>query len=337
MPKAVIIGGGSWGLAFSSLLIDNKVDVYLWEYNSRYVAEIRQTGYNSSLLPGIRINALVTLSSDMSEILSSQPDILILAVPSHVLRETLQKISPYLPQQQNLKSIVNLAKGIEETTLLRMSEVIASELPERYHQLISTLSGPSHAEEVARRIPTAVVLAGKNEKSYTYAQELISNDYFRVYSSDDLIGVELGGAVKNIIAIASGIVSGLGLGDNTQGALLTRGLAEIRRLGEALGADPNTFNGLSGIGDLITTAISSHSRNRYVGFHLGKGEKLSAVLAGMTMVAEGVRTTKSIYELQSSAGVSMPITEEIYLVLFAGKPPREAIHDLMTRELKEED
>ncbi len=337
MSRVVIIGGGSWGLAFATLMHYNGARVSIWEYNPLYVEEIRKTGYNSKLLPDIRIPGEIKISAKMDEALSNEPEVLIFAVPSHIMRAVTAQTAPHIKNNQGLKSIVNLAKGIEEESLLRMSEVIASQLPDKMTPLISTLSGPSHAEEVARRIPTTVVLAGYNKEILTYTQELISNDFFRVYRSNDLIGVELGGAVKNIIAIASGIVSGLRLGDNTQGALLTRGLAEIRRLGDVMGADPNTFNGLSGIGDLITTAISVHSRNRYVGYQLGKGRKLPDILASMTMVAEGVKTTRSIYDLKKQKHVSMPITDQIYQVLFADKPPKQAIYDLMTRELKEED
>lgn len=337
MPKAIVIGGGSWGLAFATLMEYNGIDVSIWEYNQQYVDEIRQTGYNTRLLPDIRIEQSIKITSDMAEVFSQDADILIYAVPSHTMRAVTAQTASFLQSQKRLKSIVNLAKGIEEDSMLRMSEVISSQIPSDLSHLISSLSGPSHAEEVARKIPTTVVLAGTNEEGLTYTQELLSNEFFRIYRSNDLIGVELGGAVKNIIAIASGIVSGLGLGDNTQGALLTRGLVEIRRLGDVMGADPNTFNGLSGIGDLITTAFSTHSRNRYVGFELGKGRKLAEILTSMTMVAEGVRTTKSIYQLKKQKKVSMPITEQIYQVLFADKPPKQAIYDLMTRELKEED
>jgi len=337
LPEAVIIGGGSWGLAFASLMRSNGIEISLWEYNREYVEEIRKTGYNSRLLPGIRIDERIAVTSDIQEAFQIDPDILILAVPSHTMRSVVGLVVPFAVKSKNLKSIVNLAKGIEEETLMRMSEVIRTQLPEHLSTIVTTLSGPSHAEEVARRVPTAVVLAGSNDESLTYTQELISNEYFRIYRSPDIVGVELGGAVKNIIAIASGIVSGLDLGDNTQGALLTRGLSEIRRLGDALGADPNTFNGLSGIGDLITTAFSQHSRNRHVGYQLGRGKKLNDILTSMHMVAEGVNTTRSIYHLKDKLSVTMPITEQIYQVLFNDKPPEEAIRDLMTRELKEED
>ncbi len=337
MAQVVIIGGGSWGLAIANLLADNKVTVSVWEYNNKYVREVELTGYNSTFLPGIRINDRVLISSDMNQVFKVDPHILIFAVPSHTMRSVAIQVRNCLKDIKKLKAIINLAKGVEEKTMKRMSEVLLDELPSVTHRLICSLSGPSHAEEVANFIPTTVTLAGDDDDSLVYAQSLLSNEYFRVYTSEDLIGVELGGAVKNIIAIAAGIIDGIGLGDNTMGALLTRGLAEIRRLGVKLNAHPQTFNGLSGIGDLITTAISRHSRNRYVGYCLGKGQKLDDILSSMAMVAEGVRTTRSIYHLSKNLQVDMPITCEVYNILFNNKDPQEAIRELMTRDLKEED
>lgn len=337
MTKALIIGGGSWGLAIANLIAGNGGDVTVWEYNPEFVKEIKQTGFNSTLLPEVMIDKRIKISADMKEAFICQPEILMFAVPSHAMRSVAIRAREQISTANTIKSIVCLAKGIEEGSMKRMSEVLTEELPVFLTEKISALSGPSHAEEVAKGIPTTVTLAGYNEESLSFCQNLLSNDYFRVYTSSDIIGVEFGGAIKNIIAIAAGIIDGLGLGDNTMGALLTRGLAEIRRLGVKLDADPNTFNGLSGIGDLITTAISKHSRNRYVGFNLGIGRKLDDILASMTMVAEGVRTAKSIFLLSNKLKVSMPITAEVYNILFKDKAPREAIQDLMTRELKEED
>lgn len=337
MIRAAIIGGGSWGLATANLLQRNGAEVYVWEYNEEYASEVKETGYNQTFLPGVLIDKSIIISSDLGEILSIDPSLLVFALPSHTMRPVVRLVSKYILEESRIKAVVNLSKGIEEETMLRMSQVLASELPDCLTDKISTLSGPSHAEEVARFIPTTVTLAGKNDESLAYVQELFSNEYFRVYTSNDIVGVEMGGAIKNVISIAAGIIDGLGLGDNTMGALLTRGLAEIRRLGVKLGSDQRTFNGLSGIGDLVTTAISKHSRNRYVGFQLGKGKKLDDILASMKMVAEGVRTTKSIYRLAVDLQVSMPITTEVYHILFNNKDPQKAIRDLMTRELKEED
>ena len=231
--------------------------------------------------------------------------------------------------------VVSAAKGIEEGTYKRMTEVLESELGET--RGVAALSGPSHAEEVSRKMPTTVTVACADETAAGELQELFITPYFRVYTNDDVIGVEMGAALKNVIAIASGVADGLGFGDNSKGALLTRGLAEIKRLGVDMGARPETFAGLSGLGDLITTCMSRHSRNRYVGERLGRGDKLDDIIAGMKMVAEGVKTTRTARELALARNVEMPITEEMYLVMFEGKDAREAVNDLMTREAKAED
>jgi len=262
-------------------------------------------------------------------------EILIIAVPSHVYRETVKNVSKYIGNS-NFKAIVNLTKGLEEGSLKRMSEILQEELSEVYKNKVCTLSGPSHAEEVAKGIPTVVVVAGENLDVLQYVQNIFSNERFRVYTSSDLVGVEIGAAVKNVIAIAAGVIDGLGFGDNTKGALLTRALVEIKRLGIVLGANEETFSGLSGLGDLITTAISGHSRNRHVGYNLGKGMKLDDITKNMVMIAEGVNTTKNIRELKEKRGVSMPITEEMYQMLFNDKEPIEALRSLMDRELKDE-
>ena len=232
--------------------------------------------------------------------------------------------------------MVNLAKGIENDTLCRMSEVLMRELPGSLHKNIITLSGPCHAEEVARKMPTSVVVAGLNEEAVKEAQKIFMNRFFRVYTSNDLIGVELGGSLKNVIAIASGIGDGLDLGDNAKGALLTRGLAEMVRLGEKLGASPLTFAGLSGMGDLITTCLSKYSRNRYVGEQIGKGKTLKEILEGMVMVAEGVKTTKSAFDLSVKHKVDMPITHQVNRILFENLDPQKALSELMSRDPKSE-
>jgi len=229
-----------------------------------------------------------------------------------------------------------LTKGLEEGSLKRMSEILQEELSEVYKNKVCTLSGPSHAEEVAKGIPTVVVVAGENLDVLQYVQNIFSNERFRVYTSNDIVGVEIGAAVKNVIAIAAGVIDGLGFGDNTKGALLTRALVEIKRLGIVLGANEETFSGLSGLGDLITTAISAHSRNRYVGYNLGKGMKIDDITKNMVMIAEGVNTTKNLWELKEKRGISMPITEEMYQMLFNEKEPIEALRSLMDRELKDE-
>ena len=334
--KFAILGGGAWGLALAKLLSENGHDVKVWEYNPEYVALLRDTHANPFLLKGITLPDAVFFSHAFDEVLTPDTEHLIFAVPSQFLRQAVRSAAPYLCALPGLKSIINVAKGIEENTLQRMSEVLSEELPDCQKALVICLSGPSHAEEVARKIPTAVVLAGSDDELLESLQPLFSNAYFRAYRAPDLIGVEVGGAVKNIIAIAAGIIDGLGFGDNTKGALLTRGLVEIRRLGIALGAMPETFLGLSGVGDLFTTAASQHSRNRFVGYELGQGKKLNAILASMQAVAEGVATTRSVHALALKLGVEMPITAQVHAVLFDDKQPLQAMTELMTRSLKSE-
>ncbi len=334
--QITIMGGGAWGLAISKLLAENGNQVSLWEFNPAYVELIKTTHSNPYLLKDIEIPGSIIVTNQIEEALSNNPEYIIFAIPSQFLRSSLRNAISSISSLQEIKAIINVAKGVEEHTLKRMSEVLAEELPSVLSAKIMTLSGPSHAEEVARKIPTAVVIAGSNDPLLSEVQRLFSNSYFRVYRSHDLIGVEIGGAVKNIISIAAGIIDGIGYGDNTKGALLTRGIVEIQRLGVALGAHAETFLGLSGMGDLITTAISPHSRNRYVGFEIGKGRKLKEILDSMKAVAEGVATTKSIYEIKSKFNIDMPITEQIYEVLFQDKSPFEAMIQLMTRSLKEE-
>lgn len=335
MAKISIIGGGSWGLAMALMLHKNSHEIKVWEYNPQNVKKLQSERKNDDYLKDIIFPEEIFFTSEMSELFSEMPEVVVFAVPSSFLRKTVNSVKNYL-KNENLKAIVNLAKGLEEDTLKRMSEVIIEELPEWCKEMVCSLSGPSHAEEVSKGIPTAVVVAGCNTEVLQLVQSEFSNVSFRVYTSTDLTGVEIGAAVKNIIAIAAGVIDGLGFGDNTKGALLTRGLAEIKRLGLALNADLDTFSGLSGLGDLVTTAISQHSRNRFVGYHLGKGLKLEEILKNMVMVAEGVITTKNIRELKEKLNISMPITEEMYQVLFNNKDPREALIELMTRELKNE-
>ncbi len=332
MPERVtILGAGSWGLAVARLLDRNGHRVTVWEFDPEEYRLVKEHRTHPKKLPGCRLPDSVEISNDLAGAVDGA-ELLVLAIPAQVLRTALGslrgKISPDV-------GLVNLAKGIEIGTLKRMSEVIDDVLGHDPSRIV-TLSGPSHAEEVVKDMPTTVVAGGIDERFVTEVQEIFSGPTFRVYFCDDLLGVELGGALKNIIAIAAGIMSGLGMGDNTFGALITRGLAEITRLGTAMGAKPLTFGGLSGVGDLVTTCVSQHSRNRYVGERIGRGEKLADVLAGMTMVAEGVQTTRSGYELSRLHDIEMPITEQVYRVLFEDKAPVEAVADLMGRELKPE-
>jgi len=331
-----ILGGGAWGLALAKLLSENGHEVKVWEYNKDFVQLLNETHSNPNLLKDVILPENIAFSNDFAEILKPETEYVIFAIPSQFLRAAVQKAAPHLARLNNLKAVINVAKGIEENTLKRMSEVLTEELPDQLKSKIICLSGPSHAEEVARQIPTAVVIAGTDDELLTNLQSLFSNTYFRVYRSHDMAGVEIGGAVKNVIAIAAGIIDGLGYGDNTKGALLARGLAEINRLGIAMGAQPETFLGLSGIGDLFTTAASLHSRNRFVGNEIGKGRTLTDILASMQAVAEGVATTRSVNTLSTKLDVEMPITEQIYEVLFNNKSPKIAMIELMTRSLKSE-
>jgi glycerol-3-phosphate dehydrogenase (NAD(P)+) len=332
MAKIAVLGAGGWGIALSTLLNNNGHKVTLWEFDSEEMERLHIQREHKQKLPGVIIPDGVEITNQLHSAVSSA-NILALALPSHTVREVAKKISMI-----DLKDpvVVNLAKGIENDTLLRMSEVLKQELPYSLHDKITTLSGPSHAEEVARRIPTTVVVAGFKEEVAKKVQQTFMTPYFRVYTNSDLIGVELGGSLKNVIAIASGIGDGMGLGDNSKGALLSRGLAEIIRLGEKLGAKRETFAGLSGLGDLVTTCISQFSRNRFVGEQIGKGQTLKEIESEMVMVAEGIRTTRSAYELSLKHQVEMPITQQVYQVLFENKKPREAITELMTRDPKSE-
>lgn len=329
--RVTILGAGSWGMAASHLLYRQGCEVTLWEYNPEDFECLSQTRANPNRLSSFKLDDGVLVTDDLAGAVEGA-DVIAIALPSQQVRKAIRPVAHRLP---NIPAIVNLAKGVERKTLQRVSEVIMDESgvdPER----IATLSGPSHAEEVVVDMPTTVVAASTSENLADSVQALFSVGHFRVYKSPDIIGVELGGALKNIIAIAAGIADGLKLGDNTKGALMTRGLAEITRLGIAIGARPETFAGLSGMGDLVTTCISRHSRNRHVGDCIGRGERLDDILAGMKMVAEGVQTTHSGYELAKRHGIEMPITEAVYQVLFEDKPAPEALGDLMERKLRAE-
>lgn len=329
--SVTILGAGSWGMSVSQILSDNDCQVILWEHDPKEARRLKSERTRENKLALFKLSESVTVSSSLEQALSDA-DLVVLAIPSQNLRAVLNEACSYLREKPR---ILNLAKGIENKTLKRISEIVDDVLGDSKFSF-ATLSGPSHAEEVAKRMPTTITVAGHDNRFNTHLQELFSNSYFRVYNSSDLVGVEMGGALKNIIAIAAGIISGLGMGDNTTGALVTRGLAEISRLGITMGARAETFAGLSGVGDLITTCSSEHSRNRYVGVEIGKGRNLNDIIDGMTMVAEGVETTRACYELSRLKSVEMPITKEVYKVLFENKPPGEAIWELMGRELKSE-
>jgi len=329
--RICICGAGAWGLAIANLLACSGHTVSLWEIDKSSAQQLAESRRAPERLSGLVLPENVHISSDISDALSGC-DLAILAIPSQFLRSVVRLASK---QFQSLAIVINVAKGIESSTLLRMSEVVIDE-SEVSPEKVITLSGPSHAEEVLLEMPTTVVAAGSAPETRERVQQLFSSSAFRVYSSDDLTGVELGGSLKNVIAISAGITDGLGFGDNTKGALITRGLAEITRLGSALGARAETFAGLSGIGDLVTTCASPHSRNRFVGEQIGRGKSLDSILSGMQAVAEGVETTRSAYQLAVGYDVEMPITTEIYKVLFEQKNPSVALGDLMGRKLKAE-
>ena len=331
--NVAVLGAGSWGTTLGLLLDENGHDVTLWEFNADFAAALKADGENKRFLPGVSIPQSIGIETAIDAAVRDA-DLILFVVPSHVTR-TVAKSVAATGAVKSATIIVNAAKGLEEGTLRRMSEVLVEELPVKPSQ-ICTLSGPSHAEEVSRHMPTSVVVAGISEDATRAAQDVFFGPYFRVYSNSDLVGVEVGVALKNVIAIAAGVCDGLGYGDNTKAALLTRGLVEITRLGLALGARQETFFGLAGIGDLIATALSRHSRNRYVGERVGKGESLDRVLGDMVMVAEGVRTTRAAVDMGRKLGVDLPIISSVHAVLFDGVDPQDAINELMNRPPQEE-
>jgi len=329
-----ILGAGGWGIAIANLLSQKGISIKLWEFDPQAAEKLKTTRTLPNKLPGIYLDDKIVLTSNLAEAIDKST-VICFIVPSQTLRSTAEKIAAIGLRHQPI--LVNFAKGIEVGSLKRMSEILDDVIPSTSRSGIATLSGPSHAEEVARGIPTAVVAASRDMEIAREVQNLLLVPRFRVYTSTDILGVELAGSLKNIIALAAGMLDGLGMGDNTRGALLTRGLAEIVRMGKKLGADPLTFSGLSGVGDLITTCLSRHSRNRFVGEQIGKGRKLQDVLTHMSMVAEGVQTTKSGYDLASRLSVEMPITNQVHSVLFGDRSPADAISNLMGRDPKPED
>lgn len=331
--KIAVLGAGSWGMALALVLENNGHQVTLWEFRPDAAEKLSETRDAGEFLAGISIPTTIDVTNDF-QFACDGKDMIVVAVPSHVVREVSKSLND-LPDMKNTV-LVNVAKGVENETLLRMSQVILDNVSWTSENKVVTLSGPSHAEEVSRRIPTAIVSACPNLDTAELVQYLFMNRYFRVYTNQDIIGVELGGALKNIIAIAAGICDGAGFGDNTKAALQPRGLVEIVRLGVAMGANQETFAGLSGMGDLIVTCMSKHSRNRFVGEQIGKGRKLNDILKDMVMVAEGVKTTRSAYELSKKYDVEMPITAQTFQVLFEDKDARDALNELMMRGPKEE-
>lgn len=329
--KIAVLGDGAWGTALALNLHRNHHQVAVWSAfaeNAEYVTKHHE---NKKFLPGVKIPADILYTPDMGSI-AGEADLILLGTPSQYLRGTLMQLKKYIQPERQM--VVNIAKGIEVKTHLRMSQLCEEILgPTKY----TAISGPSHAEEVSRNIPTLVTAASKDIRIAKKIQSIFMNEYFRVYTSSDLVGVELGGALKNVYAVAAGILDGIGLGDNTKAALMTRGIVELARLGVKLGGRKSTFSGLSGIGDLIVTCTSKHSRNRFVGEELGKGRKLDEIIQSMNgMVAEGVKTCESAKELADSVNVETPLVSGVYEVLFHNRPAKEIIFELMTRKAKVE-
>lgn len=327
--KIAIIGAGGWGTAVAKVLSENNHKVTIWTHETDVIEELNSSRSNSKYLPGIQIGHEIKATDNPDAI--KRCDLYVLAIPTQYIRPVFKQYQ--FPIKD--KILVNLSKGIEKNTLMRVSEILNDVAGINGNQYV-ILTGPSHAEEVSRKTPTTIVAASDIIENARLIQDIFTNSYFRVYTSDDVIGCEMGGALKNVIAIAAGIIDGLGIGDNTKAALITRGLAGMTRLGVALGAKPNTFFGLSGIGDLIVTCSSKLSRNRYVGEQIGKGRLLKDILKEMKMVAEGVETTISVHQLGGKHQVELPITEQVYKILFEDVNPRTALANLMTRETKHE-
>jgi len=335
VKQAAVVGAGSWGTALAKMLSDKGYHITLWGHRQEHVDEIVSMRENRTYLPGFKLNDNLAATADLMEAVSNQP-LVVMVVPSHGFRDVFRQLLPHLADNTH---VISAVKGIENNTLMTMTQVMKDELtglvsPPDLH--LGVLAGPSFAKEVAAGVPTAVSVAAKFKKEAVFFQAFFNAPLFRVYACTDLIGLELGGALKNIVAIAAGISDGLGYGTNTRAALITRGLAEISRLGVAMGAEPLTFSGLGGLGDLVLTCTGDLSRNRTVGLKLGQGKTLSTILAEMNMVAEGVMTTRSAWNLAGKIEVEMPILEQVYQVLYKDKPCNKAVRDLLSRSLKQE-
>lgn len=325
MEKIGIMGAGSWGTALAVLLDKNGHDVTVWSIDKKEVEMLSEKREHVSKLPGVKLPESIKVTNDMEEGIKGK-DIIVLAVPSPFTRSTAKAMKPFVSEGQIL---VNVAKGIEESTLMTLSEQIEEEIPQAN---VAVLSGPSHAEEVGRQLPTTVVVGAKSQQTAEYLQKVFMSEAFRVYTSPDILGIELGGSLKNVIALAAGIADGLGYGDNTKAALITRGIAEITRLGVKMGGKLETFTGLTGIGDLIVTCASVHSRNRKAGYLMGQGKTMKEAMDEVQMVVEGVYSAKAAKKLAEKYEESMPIVEEINKILFEDKKAEEAVRELMLRD-----
>ena len=331
-PSIGVVGAGSWGTALANLLAEKGFPIDQWVYEAEVMAEMAAHRENRRFLPGVTLSDNLHPANDLEAVVAGK-DLVLVVTPSHVTRQTMMRCAPAIGETT---IVVSASKGIENQTHLTMSGILAEIIPGLTADRLAVLTGPSFAREVARQVPTVVTVASSNSDTATFVQRVFATAYFRVYTIEDVIGAELGAAVKNVIAIAAGVIDGLGLGLNTRAALITRGLVEIRRLGLAMGAQPRTFTGLAGAGDLILTCTGDLSRNHTIGKQIGEGRKLGDLLAGMHMVAEGVKTAKSVYNLSRKLGVEMPISHAIYHVLYDDLDPKTALHQLMTRDLKQE-
>ncbi len=335
MKNVAVLGAGSWGTALALLLSRKGVPTIMWGRNTDFIKELNTRRENTRYLPHALFPHTLELTSDLAEAVRDR-DVLLIVVPSHGFRKTVRQVATLLDENHLPAAVISATKGIENSTLCSMTEVLEQEMPPALSGRFAVLSGPSFAREVADSLPTAVSLAATDTGICMKLQELFSTDSFRVYSNLDVVGVQLGGALKNVMAIASGISDGMKFGSNTRAALITRGLAEMTRLGLKIGANPLTFAGLAGLGDLVLTCTGDLSRNRQVGLRLGAGEGIDDILESMTMVAEGVKTSKSVHQLSRKYGVEMPITEQVYRVLYRGLEPGEAVKELMMRPPKHE-
>lgn len=329
MAKISVIGSGGWGIALAILLHENGHNLTIWSFDKKEVEELKETRQNKAKLPNILIPNDIEVTNDLKEAVSDK-DILVLAVPSKAIRSVSKSLKNIIKDNQ---IIVNVAKGLEEDTLKTMTDIIEEELKEKNPQ-VAVLSGPSHAEEVGKGIPTTCVVSAHNKELTLYLQNIFMNPSFRVYTSPDMIGVEIGGALKNVIALAAGIADGLNYGDNTKAALITRGIKEISTLGVAMGGEQSTFYGLTGLGDLIVTCASMHSRNRRAGILLGQGKTLDEAIKEVNMVVEGVYSAKSALMAAKKYNVEIPIIEQVNAVLFENKNAAEAVNELMIRDKK---
>ena len=329
MANAGIMGAGSWGTALALLLCRNGHQVTVWSIDDKEVEMLSKEREHKSKLPGVKLPEDMEFTTDLEKAVAGR-DFIVMAVPSTFTRGTARNMEPYVKEGQ---IIVDVAKGIEEDTLMTLSQQIEEEIP---HADVAVLSGPSHAEEVGRGLPTTVVIGAKTKETAEYLQSMFMNEVFRVYTSPDILGMELGGSLKNVIALAAGIADGMGYGDNTKAALITRGIAEIARLGVKMGGSIESFTGLTGIGDLIVTCASVHSRNRKAGYLMGQGKSMEEAMKEVKMVVEGVYSTKAAVKLGEKYGVSLPIINKVNEVLFEGKDPREAVNELMLRDSKAE-